>query len=522
MKKVKRGGAQMRDQLVRVVVSTAIAVVALLSFPALAFADGGPILSDPELWASLKEGQQTAVVRLNRDNTARIDLFVTMLDSSGTSHEVVYFVPLGKEASDFAVVEESSLDFDRGQTNSLDATVRQNAHDRNNTWAYLLGASAPIGGAWLLPLYVPSVFLVGCAAGPAPEATFETESSSVSIYSLESDTNLEDLINTTGLDASVQETLSRLKGQRIAVVNLRTQPGSFGGSSSFPTGQPGIHLSWTSTMARQSGHAVYSYPLGTGSAWSSPIELTRVYVVAPAGLDFSVRYPRLGEDRSGYNFAFIFGQDTPRILGYYDRRSYAIDEANGSFGRIWRATYSQSNSSEDIVIQTGSRGVLVSARQLLGGVNGAGSLLIAVVVAAAMWVLAWRYVMPRLSDFKYTWRDRSLWGDALACYGINLVATAVAVPIAAIAFMAVAAITSGLWQGGYFAAVAVAMVIILPPLLGLPALQFYLKGQWRSSAWVEGKVSWRRTVAAYILTAVTANLAYLAFAVVFAGLIGAL
>jgi hypothetical protein len=66
------------------------------------------------------------------------------------------------------------------------------------------------------------------------------------------------------------------------------------------------------------------------------------------------------------------------------------------------------------------------------------------------------------------------------------------------------------------------MVIILPPLLGLPALQFYLKGQWRSSAWVEGKVSWRRTVAAYILTAVTANLAYLAFAVVFAGLIGAL
>ena len=504
--------------------SALVAVAAVLAFPALALADGGPILSDPQLWASLKEGQQTAVVRLNPDDTAKIDLFVTMLDNTGTSHEVVYFVPLGKQASSFGVVEESSLDFDREQTRVLDETIRQNAHDRNNTWAYLLGASAPIGGAWLLPLYFPSVFLVGCAAGPVPEATFNTASSSVSIFSLESDTSLDDLISTTGLDPAVQETLSRLRGQRIAVINLKTQPASFGGSSAFPSGQPGIHLSWTATMERQSGRATYAYPLGTGAAWSSPIELTRVYVVAPPAMDFSVRFPRLGEDRSGYNFAYIFGQDTPRILGYYNIKAYAIDQATGDFGRVWRATYSQSNASEDVVIQTGSRGVLVGARQLLGGVNGAGSLLIAILAAALAWVAAWRYVMPRMSDFKYRWRDGRLWGDALACYGINLVATAVAVPVAGIAFFAVAALGSVLvhGNGASYIGLGVAIAIILPSLLGLYALQFYLKGQWKHYAWLGAKVSWRRTAAGYILVAVTANVAYLVFAVAFAGLVGAL
>ena len=47
----------------RLVTVTVIAAL-LLALPMPAMADGGPILSDPELWAQLEEGQQTAVVRL--------------------------------------------------------------------------------------------------------------------------------------------------------------------------------------------------------------------------------------------------------------------------------------------------------------------------------------------------------------------------------------------------------------------------------------------------------------------------
>ena len=148
----------------------------------------------------------------------------------------------------------------------------------------------------MLPLWLP-IILSSCAA-PPPVATYETESSQVAIYGLNEDTDLEALISTTGLDPSVRETLSRLRGQQIAVVTVQTQPPSQDdGGSDRRTGQPGIHLSWTTALTRQSAEVGYSYPLGTGASWARPIELTRVYVFAPRGIDFTVQYPELGDDR---------------------------------------------------------------------------------------------------------------------------------------------------------------------------------------------------------------------------------
>jgi len=56
-------------------------------------ADGGPMV-DPILFAKLKEGQQVAVVRIKDMETAQVDLFVSILDQTGESHEITYFVPL--------------------------------------------------------------------------------------------------------------------------------------------------------------------------------------------------------------------------------------------------------------------------------------------------------------------------------------------------------------------------------------------------------------------------------------------
>ena len=89
-----------------------IAAGLTLFLPALATADGGPILTDPELWAVIDEGQQIAVVEMQPDGTAQVDLFVSLTDRSGQSHEVTFFLPLGVGAADLSVVEETSLDFD--------------------------------------------------------------------------------------------------------------------------------------------------------------------------------------------------------------------------------------------------------------------------------------------------------------------------------------------------------------------------------------------------------------------------
>ncbi len=214
----------------------AIVASLLLSFPSPTRADGGPILSDPELWAQLKEGQQTAVVTLKGNNTVDVDLFVSLLDSSGQSHEVVFFVPLGRDPADFSVVERTSLDFDGELTEELDKTLREEAESKRDIRLSLLSATLLVNGGWILPLSFP-LLLSGCAYLSAPEAIYATDSSRVDIYGLNEDTDLEELIKTTGLAPSVQAALSRLKGQRIAIVTLQTQPPLPGGDNLYrPTG----------------------------------------------------------------------------------------------------------------------------------------------------------------------------------------------------------------------------------------------------------------------------------------------
>jgi len=500
----------MRNALHRLCLATILVVTSLLLVPlSPAKADGGPILSDPELWAQLKEGQQTAVVTLKGNNTVDVDLFVSLLDSSGQSHEIVFFVPLGKDPTDFSVIERTSLDFDQELTEELDEAIRREVQNKRNIRLSLLSGTLLVNGGWMSAIWFP-LLLSGCAAAPAPVATYETDSSRVDIYGLDKDTDLETLINITGLDPSVRSTLSRLRGQRIAIVTLQTQPPLPGGDDSWhPTGQPGIHLAWTTALSPQSGGAAYSYPLGTGSAWAHPIELTRVYVVAPPGIDFTVQYPRLGVDQSGFTRT-PFGPPQPHIIRYYNKSAYAVDEARGNFGHIWRATYAQSNSAEDIVIITGaSAGFLTTVRRVLVGWGIVPNLLVGLLMALVLWVVTWRYTMPRMLGVEYHWRSSRLWRDSLIYPGINAVLLAGGTGIVGVFLvspMRYLAILPGL---------IVAVLIVLPVMFAVPGVVYLLKRHVRSL-----DVSKSQAVTAYIVIILIANFAYLALAFGYAALIG--
>jgi hypothetical protein len=506
--------------------ATLIIASLLLCFPSPAIADGGPVLSDPELWAQLEEGQQTAVVTLKGDNTVDVDLFVSLLDSSGESHEVVFFVPLGMDPTGFNVTEKTSLDFDRELIQGLDEALRKEAESRTNMWLSLLPATLLTNGGWMLALCFPLV-LSGCSGGMGPpEETYQTESSRVDIYGLDEDTDLEALINTTGLDPSVQETLSRLTGQRIAIVTLQTQPPSGEGDDMWyePTGQPGIHLGWTTTLVRQSDSVAYSYPLGTGSSWASPIGLTRIYVVAPPSVDFTAKYPRLGTDYSGYSRiaqapVYVSYSLRPRIMDHYDTPAYAVDEARGDFGHIWRATYTQSNSAEDVVISPGpSDGFLARVRQSLAGFGTVPTVLLGLLIALLLWVVAWRYIMPRMLGMEYRWRESRLWSDSLTYLGIN------AGVVLAVAFLVGGALLLSLFLGvyigsaaGYVAVLVVVAILILIGLFGVPSILLFVRRQRR-----EMGVSGGKAAGAYIVAVLVANAAYLALAFGYAALAGAI
>jgi hypothetical protein len=497
-------------------------LVLLLILPSMVEADGGPILTDPELWVMIDEGQQIAVVELQQDGMAQIDLFISMADRSGQSHEVTFFLPLGVQAGAFGVVEETSLAFDEALTehieSQLKAGMRGEALYRAGVQASLLLGSLVTNGAWLVAL---PLLLSSCAGeGLAPVATFETPSSQVAIYDMNAEMDLQALIETTGLDPKVRETLAALQGQQIAVVRLQTQPIGAEEEPSYLTGltgQPGIHLSWRSTLVSHSAGATYSYPLGTGRAWANPIELTRVYVVSPPELDFRVEYPRLGADLSGIwetGYSGLIQQAHWRIDDAKDP-AFAVDEAYGDFGHIWRATYIKSNSGQDLAIRllpdlspemqravrsSEMRGVILSLTWL-----------ISLLVGVSAWVVAWRVIMPRRLGVPYRWRGWKLYGDAVAwafvypiMNGVVLVAVGLICGV------------SYLILGSAWPAVVVGLPLMLV-VLGLGNAFFYALWQAKNLQIKHG-----RAFGAYMLVVLMANILYLAFAASYGAIVGAI
>jgi len=482
-------------------------------------ADGCLVLPDPQLWSRLREGQQTAVVNLTDSSHAQVDLFVSMLDETGESHEVVFYVPLGAAASDFQVAEESSLAFDEEVTEVLDqrlrAEVERNAGFRTSIRLSWLFGAVFINGAWSWPLWLVIV-LSGCSAAgvPAPIATFETPSSQVSIYQVAQSTNLGALIQASGLDPSVRDTLARLRGQQIAVITLQTQPSSANlDSPRAPTGQPGLHLSWKSRLAETgpagspgAGGATYSYPLGTGSAWAQPIELTRVYVTAPPGADFEAKYPRLGADASGYTDGGWSARSQPRIQ-LVDGPAFAVDEAVGDYGRVWRVTYRQSNAAEDVIItrlpstSPHTQGLLRQhqAQRLLSE----ASWLLAPLCALIIWLFCWWLVMRGVGR-NLSWRSPRTWLEAIGWVLLYPVVNGVGLAVAAV--LSMTSSTAGLLLAG---------AVLLLTALGPAQVILFVRDR---SRWA-GVSRWK-AAGAYVATVILANLIYIPVGVVFLALTG--
>jgi hypothetical protein len=224
----------------------------------------------------------------------------------------------------------------------------------------------------------------------------------------------------------------------------------------------------------------------------------------------------LGTDYSGYSgFTRIpFGPLKPRITDHYDISAYAVDEARGDFGHIWRATYTQSNSAEDIVISISSAGgFITTVRQSLLGWGTVPTFLFGLLIALVLWVVAWRYFMSRMLRMEYHWRGSKLWHDSLIYPGIN------AAVILAAAIIAAAAYFAGSLTGtaGFMAGLTVAVLLILAALFGVPSILVFLKRHQHSLG-----ASRSRMVMAYIVVALAANSAYLALAFGYAALLGAI
>jgi hypothetical protein len=512
-----------------------VGLVLALALPSLAEADGGPILSDPELWAMIDEGQQIAVVQLRQDSTAQVDLFISLTDRSGQSHEVTFFLPLGVSAADLSMVEETSYAFDEALgtyaiDSKLEAERRRKDSFREGVQVALLVGTLTTHGAWFSP---PAfISLIGWGIGAAPVATFETPSSQVAVYDINPETDLQALIETTGLDPKVKETLAALEGQQIAVIKLQTQPVSTEGESEDrwkSTDEPGIHLGWRSTLVPHSAGATYSYPLGTGQAWANPIELTRVYVVSPPELGFTVEYPQLGDDLSG--LGETRADEMLRAIEDTGRPAFAVEEAYGDFGHIWRATYVMSNSAQDVVVTSlpgPSRAVERAIRRAsVQGVISPLTWFLAPLAGLIVWVTSWRVVMRRRLGVPYGWHQWRLYGDALlwaVLYPITILVALLPAGLISLLGDLLMEWDYQIWQDYWtvqeWVRVVVILVVILLVILALLGLvNAFLYARWKAHGL---QVTRGRAFGAYMLTVLMANVLYLAFAVGYSAIVGAI
>ena len=139
------------------------------------------------------------------------------------------------------------------------------------------------------------------------------------------------------------------------------------------------------------------------------------------------------------------------------------------------------------------------------------------VIALLLWVVAWRYIMPRMLGTEYRWREARLWSDSLTYLGINAGVVLAVGALAAGAFALAFFLGSVAGTPGFVAGLIVAGLLLLVALFGVPSILLFVRRQRR-----EPGVSGVRAAGAYIVVVLVANAAYLALAFGYAALAGAI
>jgi len=341
------------------------------SFSPSARADG-MLLAPGDMLRHFAEQSQIAVVEVERDKTARVDLFISLLDTSGESHEVHFLLPLQTMPGEFGAEELSAWEFRERTIKPLDkvfyaAAAEAREHRGAVEDAFAMGALLACPGGTItvglaLPVFAGDRMATGAAAHmPVAAFTVSTEHTRAEVFGQLEPEELAALAELPELPDTVRDALAGYVGKPFALVRLRTVPrgGTDLGDSEMPTPagpeeEPGIVFSFTQEMLSVDGALRYDYPLGTGAGWEQPIPVTQVYVTAPQDMPLEVEFP----DRPRGEVSFRM---KGAGLALHESIAYA-----GDGRQVHLASYMQSNPSEDVsvrVLEAGASEFAVAARQ---------------------------------------------------------------------------------------------------------------------------------------------------------------
>jgi hypothetical protein len=206
-----------------------------------------------------------------------------------------------------------------------------------------------------------------------------------------------------------------------------------------------------------------------------------------------------------------------RDIDTYDQPAYAIEDTKTETNRIWRATYKQSNAAADIVVtlnkSEGIGGWAASTFPL--HIPPGYSVLIGIILALLVWLIAWRYIIPRrIPVVKYSWKEGRMWGEALIYPAINLGLAIVCFPVAMFLMFIAAFILGSI--AGIWLPVAIVVIATTAVFLSLPAKYFIDHFQAISAQ------SKTRLFVTFLFVVLAANAAYIAVGAIYTAITSAI
>jgi hypothetical protein len=347
----------------------------LMALAAISVRADGMLIAPSETLRHFSEQTQVAVIDIRSDKTAQVNLFISLMDTSGKSHEVYHFLPLQTLPKKFEVKEETLADAEEQLTEQFyqmydDAWREQRQVKKDLSSARMYGALC--GGLGALAVFGipdrrPKYFAAGLSqksagdfgagiAAPRPAISVQTTHSRTDVYKALKPEEIGALTKTANLPDKVNQTLRQYAGRPFALLRLQTLPRKAKPpKESDPEGiaglepQPGLKLTFAQEMKEKNGEYVYDYPLGTGQGWANPIPATRIFVTAAEKLPLAIQFP----DREY--------PDSPALKDKgFNHSAFALAVAfNGR--QMHFAQYQNSNEKRDVTIalrQTGGSKII--------------------------------------------------------------------------------------------------------------------------------------------------------------------
>ena len=270
---------------------------------------------NPNVSKLFSEDNQIASIKINKDCTYNMKLFVSFSDLRKNSSNITYVLPLFDKPDVFEVEEEHISVFNIKNIDRLDR---------------------------YFAIYEPA------GRGPAPQELVPknivlTENTKTEVYKVDSNNTLSKILEKYKIDQKNITKMQKYINNYIYILTVNTKKLEDLTNNDMSISGYGISFNMHGKLTKTNAGYSFIYPLSTGEIWDTKIKITKVYFSISKDFIYKIDTPKYGE-----NIEYLSEMD---YEGNKDRTftvKEKIDIGNWSYNRI---AYLNSNPDKDIIVK---------------------------------------------------------------------------------------------------------------------------------------------------------------------------